>query len=368
MTLSVTLGHRFAAFALDLAFAVDKPGVTALFGPSGAGKSTTVSAIAGLLKPDRGRISIDGDVVFDSDGRRFVPARRRRIGYVFQDARLFPHLTVKANLEFGARRALAPPSRSATEHLVELLSIGHLLHRRPAGLSGGERQRVALGRAVLAQPRLLLFDEPLAALDDARKAEILPYFERLRDEARVPIVYVSHSLDEVTRLADDMVVLDGGTVAAAGPVAEIMARLDLFPLTGRFEAGAVVVGRIAEHDDSDHLSEVAFEGGRLLVPRIAEPVGAEVRLRIRARDVMLALEEPRGVSANNVVQGTVAEMRAGERANVDVQLDCGGTKLLASITHRSQRRLDLAPGHEVYAVIKTVTVDRRSATPRHADP
>jgi molybdate transport system ATP-binding protein len=363
MTLEVEIRHRFAGFALEAAFSAGR-GVTALFGPSGAGKTTVVNAIAGLLRPAEGRIAIDGEVVFDGARGLCRPARRRRIGYVFQDARLFPHLDVAANLAFGARRARPPTPAATVSHVVDLLGLGHLLGRRPAGLSGGERQRVALGRALLAAPRLLLLDEPLASLDQARRAEIIPYLERLRDEAQVPIVYVSHALDEVNRLADTLVLLDGGRVAAAGPIGELMARLDLFPLTGRFEAGALIQAKIVAQDEADRLTEIGFPGGRLWVPRIEAEPGASVRLRVRARDVMLALERPEGISANNVLAATIADMRLDPGPYVDVLLDCAGTGLIARITHRSHRRLGLAVGRPVYAVVKTVTVDRRSISAR----
>lgn len=367
MTLDVDIGHRLGDFVMEARFRVDEPGITALFGPSGAGKSSIVSAIAGLLRPASGRIAINGETVFDSVRRLDVPARRRRVGYVFQDARLFPHLDVRRNLDFGARRAAEPPAPDYFDHVVELLGLGDLLRRRTQGLSGGERQRVALGRALLSGPRLLLLDEPLAALDQGLKNEILPLLERLRDEALVPMVYVSHSLDEVTRLADRMVVLNRGRVAADGPVYEIMSRLDLFPLTGRFEAGAVVAGLIAAHDEADQLSAVDLDRGRLWVPRIDLPVGAPVRLRIRARDVMLATVPPEGISANNVLTGEIAEIRADRGPYLDVQVACGKTRLIARITHRSCRRLGLEVGLPVHAVIKSVTVDRRGGNPGGRD-
>jgi molybdate transport system ATP-binding protein len=363
MTLEVAVRKRFPGFELDAAFTVDAPGITALFGPSGSGKTTCVDLVAGLARPDSGRIAIGGRVLYDAGRGVDVPAHRRRIGYVFQDARLFPHLNVRANLLYGARRAPAPPAPARIDGIVALLGLAPLLDRRPARLSGGERQRVALGRAILSAPEALLLDEPLAALDPARKGEIIPYLQRLRDEAAVPIVYVSHAIEEMTRLADRVVVLNRGRVAAEGTVFDMMARLDLFPMTGRFEAGAVIAATVAGHDPGDHLSEVAFDGGRLWVPAVAAPPGAAIRVRIRARDVMLALDEPSGISANNVLRGTVAEVRSDAGAYVDVRVACGGTPLIARITHRSLRRLGLAPGRPVYAVIKTVSVDQRTPVP-----
>lgn len=373
MSVDIAIRHRFGEFDLDIAFAGAVSGVTALFGPSGAGKSATVGAIAGLVRPDAGRIAIDGETVFDAASNLFVPARKRRIGYVFQDGRLFPHLSVGGNLRFGLRRsrrgwargdgARGPRTTASFDDVVALLGLGALLDRRPVALSGGERQRVALGRALLFGPRLLLLDEPLAALDQGRKAEIIPFLQRLRDEAGIPIVYVSHAIDEIAQLADSVVVLNEGRVAAQGSVFDVTARLDLFPLTGRFEAGSVVAARVVGHDGADGLSELALgadgQGGRLWVPAVAAPTGGVVRLRIRARDVMLALDEPSGISANNVLRGAVADIRVDEGAYADVQVDVGAAKLIARITRRSVARLDLAPGRQVFAVIKSVTVDRR---------
>lgn len=361
MTLDVAFQHSFGDFSLDISFTAESTGITALFGPSGSGKTTTVNVIAGLLNPQKGQIRLGDTQLLDTAGGLRLPARRRRVGYVFQDARLFPHMSVRANLAFGARRRAKGPNPAELEHIAGLLGLEHLLARRPHRLSGGEKQRVALGRAMLARPDLLLLDEPLAAVDQPRKAEILPYLERLRDEAAVPIVYVSHSVDEVGRLADRLVVLNQGRVAAQGPVHEIMSRLDLFPLTGRFEAGAVIEAEVLRHDDEDRLSEVAFDGGRLWIPRVGLPPASRLRLRIRARDVMLALSEPEGISANNVLRGKITEIRHDEGPYLDIQLLCGRTPLIARITHRSLRRLGLRDGSEVHAVIKSATVDRHTA-------
>ncbi len=360
MTLSIALCHRLGDFELDVDIAIDAPGVTALFGPSGAGKSSVIAAAAGLLRPDSARIVLDGDVLADSDRGVWVPPHRRRLGVVFQDARLFPHLSVRANLLYGWRRAPRRGDDGEIDRIVALLGIGHLMDRAPFTLSGGERQRVALGRAMLAGARALLLDEPLSALDARRKGEIMPYLQRIRDEAGMPILYVSHSVDEVTRLADRMIVMADGAVAAQGPVFDIMARLDLFPLTGRFEAGAVLEGRIASHDQADGLSEISFDGGSLVVPLVDEPTGRPIRVRIRARDIVLARQAPDEISVNNVLHGAVTEVREDPGAFADVQVACGNTRLVARITRRSVRRLGLAPGTPVYALIKSVTVDRRS--------
>ncbi|MDF1737109.1 MAG: molybdenum ABC transporter ATP-binding protein [Minwuia sp.] len=358
MSLDIAIRHGLGDFEVDAAFNVDEPGITALFGPSGAGKSTIIAAMAGLVRPDSGHVRIDGETLFDSASGTHVAAERRQIGYVFQESRLFPHMDVRRNLTFGARRAGDRIAAIAFDPLVDLLGISHLLKRKPVNLSGGERQRVALGRAVLAAPRLLLLDEPLAALDQARRQEIMSMLEQLRDVAGIPMVYVSHALDEVTRLADHMVVLDHGTVAASDTVYAITSRIDLFPLTGRFEAGSVLPGQIVEHDVKHHLSAVAISGGRLWVPRIDRPQGAQVRIRVRARDVMLATVPPADISANNIVAGTISAIRRDDGAYLDVRIACGTDHLVARITHRSLARLGLAEGQPVHAVIKSVTVER----------
>jgi molybdate transport system ATP-binding protein len=360
MTLSAHIEHRFGSFGLALEFSISRPGLTALFGPSGSGKTTCINIISGLLKPESGQISINGQAVFDSATGLNLPARRRRIGYVFQDARLFPHLTVNGNLDFGARRSPEPPSPAERTHIIEMLGIGHLLERRPAKLSGGERQRVALGRALLMKPSLLLLDEPLAALDQARKGEVLPHLERLRDEARIPIVLVSHVLDDVARLADDIVVINEGRSVAAGPVEEILSRLDLVTLTGQSEPMSVITADVLRHDAEGGLTELGFNGGRLWVARTDAGPGTQVRLRIAARDVVLALVPPQQISATNMIHGQVAEILSGPGPYCDIRLICGGSILLARITRRSADRLGLIPGREVIAVIKAVSVNRQA--------
>lgn len=358
--LSVSITHRLGGFTLDAAFdAAD--GLTALFGRSGAGKTSLVNTIAGLIRPQRGHVAIDGDVLTDTATGRFVPPHRRRVGYVFQEGRLFPHLNVRQNLVYGrwfASRTAA--AGNAFDQVVGLLGIAHLLDRRPAGLSGGEKQRVAIGRALLAQPRVLVMDEPLASLDEPRRAEILPYIERLRDEMRVPIVYVSHSIAEVARLATTLVVLSDGQVAAIGPAAEIMGRLDLFPLTGRAEAGALLTARVAGHDRRFGLTILRAAAGDLRVPYFDLPDGTVLRVRIRARDVMIALRPPEGLSALNVLPGTVAEIAGGGGPIVQMRLDCAGEALIARLTRRSVEALALAPGLPVYAVIKSIAFDQHA--------
>src|SRR5438132_3184402 len=362
--LSVAIQHHFGSFVLDAAFD-SGGGLTALFGRSGAGKTSLINAIAGLLRPERGHILVDGEVLTDTERGVFVPPRRRRVGYVFQEGRLFPHLSVRQNLLYG--RWFAPPvdrkgggRAGEVDQIVELLGLGALLQRRPANLSGGEKQRVAIGRALLSRPRLLVMDEPLASLDEERKTEILPYIERLRDAAGVPIVYVSHQVTEVTRLATTMVVLSEGRVAAVGPTAAIMGRIDLFPLTGRAEAGAILATRVAGHDAAFGLTTLHAAAGELRVPHLDLPVGAALRVRIRARDVMIALAPPVGLSALNVLPGTVAEIGRADGPIVEIRLDCAGEALIARLTRRSVETLGLAPGRAVYAVIKSIAFDHHA--------
>lgn len=366
MSLNVEIHHRLGSFSLDAAFAT-RGRLTALFGPSGSGKTTLVNLIGGLLRPDAGRIAIDGRVLVDTAARIFVPKHRRRIGYVFQDARLFPHMTVGQNLRYGRFFAPAAERSDDLDGVVELLGIGRLLERRPNSLSGGERQRVAIGRALLASPRLLLMDEPLASLDERRKAEIMPYVERLRDETRIPIVYVSHSVAEVARLATDIVVMDNGRVSASGPTTVILQRLDLLPEEERGEGGAVLEMQVLSRDDALGMTLLASRAGELHVAGLDAAPGSTVRIRIRARDVLVATERPRGLSALNILDGTITAIETGSGPFADVLIDCNGVAISARITRQSAQMLGLSPGLHVCAVIKSATFDRGAATPGVAD-
>ncbi len=358
--IQVDVQHRLGSFELKAQF-VSEGRVTALFGRSGSGKTSLVNIIGGLIRPDHAHISLDGDVIVDTKHKMFVPKHRRRIGYVFQEGRLFPHLTVRQNLLYGWWFTPAAKRLGQLAQIVALLGIGHLLDRRPRSLSGGEKQRVAIGRALLATPRLLLMDEPLASLDEARKAEILPYLERLYDETKVPIIYVSHSVPEVARLASTMVVMTDGRVVATGPTADIMARLDLVPFTNLVEAGAVLEAEVLEHDEQFDLTVLGLCGGRLWVPRLNErSLGTKVRVHIRARDVMISTRRPEGLSALNVLRGVVAELGPQCGPILDLRLDCGGQAILARLTQRSVESLGLSQGTSVYAVIKTVGFDRQT--------
>ena len=358
--LELRVAKRLGTFSIDAEVACETDGIVALFGRYGCGKTSLVAMLAGLLRPDRGRIAVAGQVLFDSERGIDLPPERRRLGYVFQESRLFPHLSVRGNLTYGLKRAPAAERRIGLEQIVDLLDIAHLLGRRPDDLSGGEKQRVALGRALLANPRLLLMDEPLAALDQPLKDEILPFIERLRDELAIPIVYVSHIMEEIVRLADTLVLVSDGRVVAVGPLNELTSRLDLRPLTGRYEAGAVIEARVAGHDKVFGLSELAFAGGRLRVPPVRLPPGAPLRLRIRARDVALALEAPVGTSFLNVLAGVVKDLSPEPGPLIDVLLDVGGAPLWARITARSRHDLRLEVGSRVYALVKAVAIDRHS--------
>lgn len=358
MTIAIDISQRFGVFEADVRFTAPG-GVTALFGRSGAGKTTVINAVAGLVTPQRGRIVVNGDVLLDTKTGINLPAHRRRVGYVFQDARLFPHLAVRQNLVFGRWFSGMGKDTGAFDQIVELLGIEALLNRRPATLSGGERQRVAIGRALLSEPRILLMDEPLAALDEARKAEILPYLERLRDTFDVPILYVSHTVAEVARLATTIVAMSEGRVVRQGPATEVLADPASFPLMGRQEAGSILTATAIRHDWHDGLSELKFSGGTLVTPFIDVPLGAQLRVRIRARDIMLARSAPEETSALNILPATVHQIGRREGAIVDIRVRCGSDDLLARITRRSLNRLSLEVGTPCYAILKSIAVARR---------
>lgn len=360
MSVEIDFRHELGATMFEIAFTVRQPGITVLFGPSGSGKTTTVNVIAGLLKPRQGRVVLGGKVVLDTEKRIFTRPRDRDIGYVFQDARLFPHMNVLENLRFGWKRSARRVDAAAFERVVGLLDLDGLKERWPTRLSGGERSRVALGRALLRNPLLLLLDEPLAALDVARRAEILPYLERLQAEARLPIIYVTHAIDELSRLADEVVLLKAGRVTGQSKASMLMSDLAFADLTGIAPYGALIESRIAEQHTDDGLTRLAFEGGELLVPAVPGPVGAALRVRARAEDVLLACEPPSQISANNVLPATVTAIREGPHAQADVQLVCGSARLIARITRASANRLGIAPGLKVFAIVKSVIIDPRT--------
>ncbi|WP_120631607.1 molybdenum ABC transporter ATP-binding protein [Ruegeria sp. EL01] len=353
MSLSVRLQHRLPGIDLDISFDAP-PGVTVLFGRSGSGKTTIVNAVAGLLRPEAGRVAVNEWVLFDTEQRHWLPSHKRRLGYIFQEGRLFPHLNVRQNLAYGRWFAPKNARRENPDKVIEMLGIGHLLDRRPARLSGGEKQRVAIGRALLASPRLILADEPLAALDDARKAEILPYFERLRDEVSVPILYVTHSAAEVARLATSVVALQDGKVVRQGPASDVLADPSVAP-AGVRAIGAVLKVRVLTHHD-DGLTELDANGARLFLPQISHEVGEDLRIRIPAQEVILSKKPPEGLSALNVLSGTVDSIRSGDGPGAIVSLKTPAGIVLARVTRRSVNALGLEAGATCHAVIKTVAL------------
>ena len=357
--LNIDVAFTRGDFSLNAAFRAEA-GLTAFFGRSGCGKTTLVNLIAGLLRPQSGHIAIGERTLFDSNAGRFMAPEKRRIGYVFQEGRLFPHLSVRRNLTYSQRYLPAGTSAPALEEIAELLNLGRLLERGTRNLSGGEAQRVAIGRALLSAPQLLVMDEPLAALDAGHKGEILPYIERLRDEIGIPIIYVSHALEEVIRLADTMVIMDHGRTVASGPVEEIMGRLDLRPLTGRYEAGAVLSVKVLGHDKNWGLTELGFSGGRLWVPGLDAALGSAMRMRIRARDVSLSLTRPADTSILNVLPATVKEIAEGKGPQTEVLLDVGGAPLIARVTLKSVALMELQPGKAVFALVKAAAIDRHT--------
>lgn len=367
--IEVDIRRRIGDIGIDARFSAPAGGIIALFGRSGAGKTSIINMLAGLDRPDEGRIVVGGVPLFDSAKGIDVPPEKRRLGYVFQEDRLFPHMSVRRNLTYGMKRKSGEIDFG---QIVRLLDLEALLHRVPATLSGGEKQRVAIGRALLASPRLLLMDEPLASLDGPRKAEILPFIEQLRDEFEIPIVYVTHAVEELVRLADTLVIVSDGAVAAVGAVEALMSRLDLRPLTGRYEAGAVLTVSVESHDVESAVSYLAFDDMRLTVPMADLPIGQELRVRIRARDVSLALRPPEDISILNAFPGVVTEIGDRRDGQVDVLVDIGPT-LWARVTRLAATRLGLAPGRRVYALVKAVAIDRQALgryrrSDRSADP
>jgi molybdate transport system ATP-binding protein len=346
---------RWPGFELDVDLHLPGRGVTALFGHSGSGKTTVLRCIAGLERAAKGRLSFQGEVWQDEGDRVWTPTHRRPLGYVFQEASLFAHLSVLGNLRYGLKRT-ATADQDHLDQAVALLGIGALLDRKPDRLSGGERQRVGIARALAVGPRLLLMDEPLAALDLQRKREILPYLERLRDELAIPILYVSHSPEEVIRLADHLVVLQAGRAVVQGPLAETLARLDL-PFQLGEDAGVVLEAVVGERDATWHLARMDFDGGQLWLRDHDLPLGRRARVRVLARDVSLALASPRDTSIQNVLPGVVDAIGAdGHPALALVRVKIGGAMLVARTTRRSVAALGLRPGDPVWAQVKSVAV------------
>jgi molybdate transport system ATP-binding protein len=340
-------------FRLEVDLALPGEGISAIFGPSGCGKTTLLRAIAGLDRDVEGRLSINGETWQSENGQ--LPPHRRPLGFVFQEASLFTHRNVLGNLEYGRRRVPVSQRLVSLDDVITLLDIAGLLDRRPNELSGGERQRVAIARALATSPRLLLMDEPLSALDQARKNEIMPYLESLHSELAIPILYVSHAIDEVARLADHLVLLDAGQVRASGDAFELFAQTDL-PLAHDDHAAALIAAKVIDHDDDFALTVLDFGGGRFLVPRRQLPAGTRVRLRVIARDVSLTLDRPQRSSILNIIPATVAEIAGEGPSQVIVRLEAGSTPILARITRKSASLLALRPGLPVFAQVKSVAI------------
>jgi molybdate transport system ATP-binding protein len=361
--LRVEVKKRRGAFALDARFDLPTPGVAALFGRSGCGKSTLVNVIAGLLGADTGRVVLDDDVLFDTERRINIAPEHRRIGYVFQDARLFPHLRVAANLAYGERRA-PPPHYVSLDTVAGLLDLGPLMGRRTHQLSGGERQRVAIGRALLSQPRLLLLDEPLASLDAARRDEVLPYLETLRDQLSLPMVYVSHNFDEVWRLASYVVLMEAGKSVAQGGVGEMSLHPGVRSIIGTEAVGAIVDGTVQGIDAAMGLMSVRVGNCELKVQSTGAVVGAKLRVQLLARDLIVATQPPQHLSVRNVLAGVVAAV-TGDDAHSDlVHVDIGGTRIIARVTKAATSELGIGPGLSVWALVKAVSLRGHS----HAAP
>jgi molybdate transport system ATP-binding protein len=357
MNLSVDIEIVRGATPMAFRFEAPLPGIVALFGRSGAGKSSLLAALAGLVRPTRGRIALGDTLLFDSERGIDVPTEKRRLGFVFQEPRLFPHFTVRGNLLYGRRR-LPATERPAVAPLVELLGLETLLDRRPATLSGGERSRVAIGRALLMRPRALLMDEPLANLDEPRRRELLRYIERLRDALELPIVYVSHAMEEVARLADTLVVVENGAVAAAGDIVALSADPAISERFGAFERGAVLRARILAHDAARGLTRLGFPGGEILAPLIeSEAVGHELRVRILARDLILARSFPPDLSLHNGWRARILELHPQGAHGCLVALAIGESRLLARVTRDAVERLALEPGAEIFALCKAVALE-----------
>ena len=362
MSLKVAIAKRLESFVLDVKFEAPTPGIVALFGPSGCGKSTTINIIAGLLAPDRGEISLDDDFLLDTRRQVAVAAERRGIGYVFQDARLFPHLNVASNLRFAQRRARRAPYVSL-ERVLAMLDLEPLMSRRAHELSGGERQRVAIGRALLSQPRLLLLDEPLAALDRDRREEVLPYLETLRDQLSIPMIYVSHQFDEVLRLATHLVLMQSGTVVAEGGITQMSLDPKLRALLGPDAVGAVIDGTVIGEDAASGLTRVQVGNGEIKVEAARLTAGTRMRVQLLARDVIVSTRMPQHLSVRNSLRGVITAIdddrtaKGSDLGSDLVFIDVGaGASIIARVTRAATRELGLAVGTPAWALVKAVSL------------
>jgi molybdate transport system ATP-binding protein len=353
--LDIQVIKQQGGFQLDVAFKTTNTGITVLFGPSGAGKTSVINMVAGLTRPDCGRIVVQDRLLFDSEHGVDLPPEKRSIGYIFQDGRLFPHLTVHGNLTYGMKLTPARQRYVEFDQVVDLLGIAHLIDRRPARLSGGEKQRVAIGRALLTSPRLLLMDEPLASLDLARKSELMPFIAKLPAAVSIPIIYVTHSVGELMQLADNLVLLKSGKSAAVGRMPEAIQSPDFQDAIGRQEAFSVVSMIVKHHDTSAGLTLLQGTATTLRVPLMRSATGAAVRLRIRARDVAIALEPPSMTSFQNILKGNIERLEVVDNFLVDVSLNVGFA-LLARVTIQAKNGLGLKVGQNVYALIKSMSI------------
>ena len=353
MSISVNIDKIIGEFYLKTKFNADI-GITAIFGPSGAGKSTLVNLIAGLVKPDTGYIKILNEVIFESQQKINVPVNKRGIGFVFQDARLFPHMKVVSNLKYSNRFGRKGHLRSFTE-IVEVLNLGHILHRLPGNLSGGEKQRVAIGRALLSNPKILILDEPLTGLDEGLKAEVIPYLEFLRDNFKIPILYISHSQSEVVRLSDRIVVLEKGRILEQGKTLQILSSFSVAKKLGLRDLSSFVEAKVSKHAP-DGITELDFAGSKLFLPKLDTPLGRNVRLRILAKDITLAIDKPQKISALNILKGEVVEIILGSGPGAIIGIKVGKHKLITRITQRSLNAMDLKLGKTCFAFLKSVSV------------
>ena len=357
--LKVSIKHNFESLSIDMQFEAEQNCITALFGKSGSGKTSILNMISGLVKPDYGYIEINNTIILDTNNNIFISPQKRNIGYIFQDSRLFPHLNVLSNLKYGMSAVNLNHPIIQIDKVINTLELETLLNRKPSNLSGGEKQRVAIGRALLTCPRILLMDEPLASIDAQMRAEIFPFIEGLQNEFKITILYVSHSIEEVIRLADKMLLISGGQKQAEGRVEDIMSRTDLYPLTGRFDAGSVISATVTGFDKHFELLSLSFEGGVLLVngPKLDD--GRKVRTHIRARDVSLSLDMPPKNSILNIFKGKIIEINSSSTPQVDIKIDIG-IPLIARITRKSCDDMNLKIGTRVFTMVKAVAINRRN--------
>ena len=355
----MSIEHQLEKLNININFTAKSGSITSIYGRSGSGKTSIINMISGLKRPDYGFIKIEDDILLDTNNKINVPTENRRLGYIFQDSRLFPHLNVEGNLLYGLKENIGNTQTITFDNVVDILEIRPLLKRKPSNLSGGEKQRVAIGRAVLTQPRLLLMDEPLASVDSQLRGEILTFIEELRDKLGLAIIYVSHSIDEVIRLSDQIIVISEGTKKAEGNVEQIMERIDLHPLTGRFDAGAVLKTKVESYDKKYNLTNLSFNGGTLRVTGAKLPIGNIVRAHIKARDVSLMLKYPKDTSILNIFEGEIIEIGDSQGAQIDVKINIGSS-LIARVTKKSFDELGLRVGLNVFTMIKAVAINQRS--------